>query len=223
VGTLIQSDETLYLKDTTKDKHPLWLSILLTLSVMPFCGCQSVQPSLRLSQARTPNSFKKQESEQGDLENRLSVKYLELDNGANITLGTPRDQALEILGHPALKIYESQRVVWVLADGTELSIVDDAVSNIEISNDAGFDQRGYYRHHRMRHHGGVAAVLSAIQPTSRAKKLKSKKPAKKPSIIYGPWIWHGPNFSRTKRKSAPRKRVAKQRRPQTGFTLFIIR
>jgi hypothetical protein len=201
------------------------LSTLMVCSfLVPVIGCQSVQPSLRLQPSKGAQKRESFDPEAiPEFHPRKQVTILDLADGSRLFAGVTAQQVLDRLGHPALKIYESEQTVWVLADGSELGMVAGTLRTIELSDKAQFDEHGYYLHHRMRHHGGVPALLSAITPKKSSKKTKIKKLPRKPLILKGPWVWHGPNFARTNvRKSPPRIRT---RRPKSnrGFRLFIIR
>lgn len=205
---------------------PRALSIL-ALTAAFSAGCQSVQPSLRLQKAQSKD-LAEPKFESDKFDDFRASKLLELENGVVIRIGTPEELALESLGHPALKIYEGTRVVWVLADSSEISIVDGAVSDIEFSPKAYFDENGYYIHHRMRHHGAVEPVLSAIAPRSKRKKKSSlKKLPNPPKIIRGPWVWHGPLFGQRRVRRPVQKVVRKPRRTPTrrrgGISIILIR
>ncbi|MDF1666153.1 MAG: hypothetical protein P1V97_30635 [Planctomycetota bacterium] len=206
------------------------LLLSLGLSLLATAGCQSVQPSLRLQRNRTNERLQKPNFEQDRHEDFRAAKLIELETGVIIRIGTPKKTVLESLGHPALKIYEGHRIVWVLADSSEVSFVGNFVSDIEFSQNAYFDENGYYDHHRMRHHGAVEAILSARTPIkSRKGKKKSsiKKLANPPKIIRGPWVWHGPLFGQKRAKPAATKVVRKPRRPTVrrrgGISIILIR
>lgn len=123
------------------------LAILMAITCLLGCSTSKVAKSKHKSKLKTAPDHSEEKA--------FKPTFIKLEGGESITIGSPIKKLHRHLGNPVLTNDSGDTTVWILADGTEISIKDGVVVSIGFSEDAKFNEIGAYKHQKVRHHGGV--------------------------------------------------------------------